>query len=380
MAGIYLHIPFCKQACSYCNFHFSTSLQLKSALLAAMHKELIMRSHLFVDQEIASIYFGGGTPSLLDAREIADLLDAIATAFNVSSSAEITLEANPDDLTFDKLSALRNAGINRLSIGIQSFAEDDLRYMHRAHSVTQAEKALDIVTHQGWENVTVDLIYGTPGLTDDQWLHNLKIVSQYGIPHVSTYQLTIEEGTALHAHIRQKKTTAPDDGQIFRQYQLLAAWADENAYEHYEISNLAKDGHRAVHNSNYWSRAPYLGIGPSAHSFRGSIRSWNVANNPKYLKMMDTGCAIESQETLSDRDVYNETIMTGLRLIEGVSLDDIRVLGEAFAGYFKRQIQRYIDDAAVIAGDGRYKLSRDGRLFADRIASDCFLENAIELK
>ncbi|MEO8568910.1 MAG: radical SAM family heme chaperone HemW, partial [Ginsengibacter sp.] len=283
---MYIHIPFCKQACYYCNFHFSTSLSLKEEMIAALKKEIILsyNSNTLDTEIIETIYFGGGTPSLLNKREIEELLFAIKDNYTVNASPEITLEANPDDITIEKLSSWKEAGITRLSIGIQSFKEEDLKWMNRAHNAAEAMECIDMVKDAGFHNFSIDLIYGTPGLTDDEWHDNVKKIIAFGVPHIACYALTVEPGTALQKMIGLNKKEDVDTDDQARQFLLLMKWLRDAGYEHYEISNFAKPNFRSRHNSSYWKGDSYIGIGPSAHSYNGKARRWNVANNALYIQ------------------------------------------------------------------------------------------------
>ncbi|RYD53244.1 MAG: radical SAM family heme chaperone HemW [Sphingobacteriales bacterium] len=376
MAGIYLHIPFCKKACTYCNFHFSTTLHQRPELVAALHQELIHRAGELSGQQINTIYLGGGTPSILSADEIHRLLETIFRHYDASGVQEMTLEANPDDLSASYLKALRHTPVNRFSIGVQSFREEDLRFMNRAHTATEAEASIKRAQDTGFENLTIDLIYGTPGLTDAHWRDNLNRTAAYGVPHISAYALTVEENTALDHFIRKGKTPPLAASQSADQALLLLDWAEAAGYEGYEISNFARPGHRARHNSAYWQGVPYLGIGPSAHSYDGaSVRRWNLAHNSQYIQgLADSGIAPHETETLTDRDRYHEYVMTSLRRIEGIDLGTVREhwgaeaaekIQETAAGYFASG--KLTQTGTTIA------LTREGRLFADGIASDLFL-------
>ena len=290
MAGIYLHIPFCRQACHYCNFHFSTSLNRKNDFVAALLKEMEGRRDYIGTAPVETVYFGGGTPSLLTEEELQQIMGRIRELFPLTPDAEITLEANPDDITTSgKLKAWKQAGINRLSIGIQSFWEEDLRWMNRAHDATQAANSIRMAQDEGLDNISVDLIYGGPTLPDDHWEKNVTQAIASGIPHLSCYALTVEPRTALDKMIHQKKKAAVNPDDQARQFLLLMRWLGAAGYEHYEISNFALSGHRSRHNSSYWQGTPYLGLGPSAHSYNGSSRQWNVANNTQYIDGISAG-------------------------------------------------------------------------------------------
>lgn len=380
MPGIYLHIPFCKQACHYCNFHFSTSLRQKGAMVEAIINELERQKDYLNGAELSSIYFGGGTPSLLSEQELNLIFEKIYQLHSVQADAEITLEANPDDLTLDKLKALHNSPVNRLSIGIQSFAEEDLRFMNRAHNAEESRICIENALTEGFSNLTLDLIYGSPTTSHAQWAKNLETVFQYPISHLSAYCLTVEPQTALDHFVRQGKAAPVDEEHANAQFLYLMEATQAQGYEHYEISNFAKPGYYARHNSSYWLGEPYLGIGPSAHSFNGSSRQWNVANNAKYLKILhdEQGISLEGNglfelETLSPATRYNEYVMTGLRTIWGCDLSKIE---PAFQVFFRENIQPFIKKGQVLVQGENYRLSPSGKFIADHIASELFfIEN-----
>ncbi len=373
MSGIYLHIPFCKQACHYCNFHFSTSLKYKSDMVAAIIREIELQKDEWNHLPINTIYFGGGTPSLLTVSELEDIFAALNTAFGIQADAEITLEANPDDVTPDSLRDLRNTPINRLSIGIQSFSEADLQYMNRAHNAHEARACLENALQAGFTNLTADLIYGTPGMSDEQWRENLHTLFDLGIPHISCYALTVEERTAL-AHFIQKGKSAPvDDVQSARQFDILVNEMQTHNYEHYEISNFCKSGNYSRHNTAYWQGESYLGIGPAAHSFDGERRSWNVANNAQYIRDIQTGKIPCEIEELTPKDRFNEYLMTGFRTKWGCDLNKIRDFGEAFGQHFIEAIQPYLDEKIIIQEGDIFRLSDKGKFLSDGIISDLFL-------
>ncbi len=375
MAGIYIHIPFCKKACTYCNFHFRTSLQRRQEMVAALQKEIELRAPELAERPLQTIYFGGGTPSILSTEKIKRLLDAVFASYNADAVSEITLEANPDDLSEAFLKDLRHTPVNRFSIGVQSFREEDLRFMNRAHSAAEAEAAIKRAQDSGFENLTVDLIYGTPGLTDADWKANLNRIREYGVPHLSAYALTVEEGTALDHFIRKGKARPVDAAQSAGQALILQEWTAHNGYEAYEISNFARPGHRAVHNSSYWSGAPYLGIGPSAHSYDGRrTRRWNVASNSLYLQGMSVdGQPPHESEILTDRDLHNEYVMTALRRMEGIDLEAVaaRWGGEASAA-LRTIAEKHRAAGQLVLEGNRVALTPAGRLFADGIAAEMF--------
>ena len=392
---LYLHVPFCKQACSYCNFHFSTSMKTRPAVLAGINRELAVRRRELPKEEVPSIYFGGGTPSLLTEEELAALFTTLVHHEYLGEGAgagtgkgekvEITLEANPDDLDERTIAVLAASPINRLSIGIQSFYEEDLLFMNRAHSAAEARAAVRKVNQAGFHDVSIDLIYGGQTTTDAMWAENLRIATDLGVTHISAYALTVEPQTALGVSVARGKTPDTDDDKFARHFTMLVDHLTAHGYEHYEISNFCLPGHRSRHNSGYWSGQPYLGIGPGAHGFDGlRTRRWNVANNATYAKAWaditdyDTYLATENllfeQEVLTDRDRYNEFIMTALRRAEGVNLEELRErFGPEAVPYFSRS-----QAANVAAGlfhpieQGAYRLSREGIMRADGVASDAF--------
>ena len=373
MAGIYIHIPFCKQACHYCNFHFSTLLKGKNEFLGALLKEIDLRKSYLAGEKIETIYFGGGTPSLFSSEEIKSILDKLRGSFEITQDPEITLEANPDDLTIDLLKGLKEAGINRLSIGIQSFFEEDLRWMNRAHSVEQAMECIQNVRDIGFNNLSIDLIYGSPTLTDDKWKRNVDLAIELEIPHLSCYALTVEPRTALDSMIKKNKVQDIDPDIQARQFLQLINWLGDAGYEHYEISNFAMPGKRSRHNSSYWQGKKYLGLGPSAHSFNGHSREWNVSNNAIYAKSILDGIIPSSSEELTSTQQLNEYIMTSIRTSEGTNLEVIRErFGENAAAETGKKTDQYIKRELAIKKDKSIILTTEGKLFADRIAAELF--------
>ncbi len=376
-AGIYLHIPFCKQACVYCNFHFSTSLKYKDDVMQAMLREIEMQREYLQGIEIETVYFGGGTPSLLSADEINRLFDAILKYYPVKELKECTLEANPDDLDKHYLQSLRATPMNRFSIGVQSFREDDLLYMKRAHNAQQADYAIKAAQDVGFDNLSIDLIYGTPGLTDAAWKGNLSKVKEMSIPHFSSYALTVEDKTALQYAIAHKKAQPVDPEQAAGQFEILMQQAASMGYEHYEISNLAANGKYAVHNTNYWWGHHYLGIGPSAHSFNGTSRRWNVANNGLYAKgvLQDHKLNYE-EEQLSPIAHLNEYIMTSLRTMWGCDLDRIaREWDSVCAKEVENSSHLFMEKKWLIQQGRKLLLTNAGKLFADKIAAELFVSD-----
>jgi len=372
MAGIYIHIPFCKQACFYCDFHFSTSLKYKDELLQALIKEISLQKNYLDGETVETIYFGGGTPSLLNADEINLLVGTITGLHAVSSNAEITLEANPDDLNKDKLQSLRQTDINRFSIGIQSFFDDDLEWMNRVHRSNEAEASVKRAQDAGFENITVDLIYGYPLLNDQKWKYNLDKVFELGVPHISSYSMTVEPKTALAAFIKKKKQAEMNDQQSAGQFILLMDAMEQKGFEHYEISNFCRPGHYSRHNANYWKGVKYLGIGPSAHSYNGDTRQWNVANNAKYIQALETGQVPAETEVLTEADRLNEYIMTSLRTIWGLDLDKLNSIAAGSAGQMLIAARRFFENQWIEQKDSLIYLTPMGKLYADHIASELF--------
>ncbi len=375
MAGIYIHIPFCKQACTYCNFHFSTLLNTQQQVLDAIKKEMLLQRHFFPDKTvIETIYFGGGTPSLLPTSEINGILDAIHSIWEVSSDAEITLEANPDDLTKQYLSDLKqHTPVNRFSIGIQSFFDEDLRYMNRAHTANEAKNAIAETQDAGFENLSVDLIYGTPTMNDARWEENLKMVFDLKIPHISCYALTVEDKTALAHQIKKEKVLPPGDEQTARQFSLLLDVMARQHYTHYEISNFCIEPYFAQHNTNYWKGVHYLGLGPSAHSFDGTKRYWNVSNNAVYVrKINDNRLAYES-ELLTPANLYNEYILTQIRTMWGLDATIIQArFGALQQQHFLQEVSPFLTNRWIQETNGIYTLTDTGKLFCDYITARLF--------
>jgi oxygen-independent coproporphyrinogen-3 oxidase len=372
MAGIYLHIPFCKQACHYCDFHFSTSLKYKEELLAALVRELELQKDYLAGETVETIYFGGGTPSLLSACEIEVITGAITRIHTVASNAEITLEGNPDDLTKEKLQSLRNTVINRLSIGVQSFFDDDLQWMNRAHRADEAETSIKRAQDMGFENITADLIYGYPMLTDQKWKFNMDKLFELAIPHVSAYSMTVEPRTALAAFIKKKKQAPMNDEQSAAQFILLMEAMQSCGFEHYEISNFCKPGQYSRHNSNYWKGIKYLGIGPSAHSFNGEIRQWNAANNNKYIQWLERSEIPFETEILTETNRLNEYIMTSLRTMWGLDLHHLERIAAGSSPVLLQEAEEAFDRGLIVQNEKIIRLTQAGKLYADSIAADLF--------
>ena len=375
MSGIYIHIPFCKQACHYCDFHFSTSMKKKEEMVLAIANELKLRKIEFQDELVETIYFGGGTPSVLELDEINFLINTVYDNYSVSQTPEITLEANPDDLSEARIITLSQSKINRLSIGIQSFFEDDLQMMHRAHNSAEAKKCLEIATHY-FDNITIDLIYGIPGMTNEKWLHNIEIALAFNVPHISCYALTVEPKTALSKLIQTGKIAEPNDEVAQMHFLILVETLENKGFVHYELSNFGKENYFSKNNSAYWLGKKYLGIGPSAHSFDGVSRSWNVSNNSLYIKSIQENNLPNQVEILSKTDRYNEYIMTGLRTIWGVSFEKIASdFGNDYLDYCQNQMQKFLKDDLLFVENNILKTTKKGKFLTDGIASDLFMLN-----
>ncbi|MET3025129.1 radical SAM family heme chaperone HemW [Flavobacterium sp. UW10123] len=378
MSGIYIHIPFCKQACHYCDFHFSTSMKKKDEMVLALSKEIGMRKNEFVNEIVETIYFGGGTPSVLSNEEINFLISEVYKNYKVVENPEITLEANPDDLSAERILELSQSPINRLSIGIQSFYEDDLKMMNRAHNSAEAKKCLEEATKY-FDNISLDLIYGIPGLSDEMWKHNIQTALDFGIPHISSYALTVEPKTALSKLIQTGKIAEPQDEVASNHFMILVEMLQKNGFIHYELSNFGKENYFSKNNSAYWLGKKYIGIGPSAHSYDGEKRGWNIANNSLYLKAIQNDELPIETEILTISDRYNEYIMTGLRTIWGVSLERIeKEFGSEYLNYLLEQSQKFLNDDLLSIENNILKPTIKGKFLTDGIASDLFYLNLDE--
>jgi len=387
MSGIYIHIPFCKQACHYCDFHFSTSLNKKDTFLKALKKEIELQKNYLCDLskgesrgKVSTIYFGGGTPSLLSQEELMSIFNSLHEYFDIAADAEITLEANPDDLSEEKIKQLKDTPINRLSIGIQSFFDQDLHLMNRVHTSKEAVTAVEMAQKNGFENISVDLIYGIPTLTHHNWKKNLQTVFNLDVKHISAYCLTVEPKTALAKFVQNGEIKNVDEQQSAEQFEIMLKAMNDNNFNQYEISNFCKDNFYSRHNSNYWLKENYLGLGPSAHSYNGKSRSWTVSNNAVYIKSIEKNEIPFEEESLTTAQRYNEYMMTSLRTMWGVDLKHIQQnFGKQFLVYCLEEADAYIrtgnirKTAAVseMAGEKLF-LTDKGKLLADKIASDLF--------
>ncbi|MDA9850028.1 radical SAM family heme chaperone HemW [Flavobacteriaceae bacterium] len=375
MSGIYIHIPFCKKACHYCDFHFSTSFKHKDQMIISLKNEILIRNRELKDKKIESIYFGGGTPSVLSTLEINSLIQTVFDNYIINDSVEITLEANPDDLSHEKILELSKTRVNRLSIGVQSFFQKDLTLMNRSHSSNQAIGCIKSASKY-FDNISVDLIYGIPGLDNSRWKENIEILISNNIPHISAYALTVEPKTALKKYIDNGIIAPIDDSQSQEQFYILLDILENHDYENYELSNFAKNKLYSVNNSAYWTRKNYIGIGPSAHSFNGNDRLWNIKNNVKYIESINNNILPNSKEVLSLIDKFNETVMFGLRTSRGISFVDIE---NDFGSIYKNQLiknsQTHINNEFLIIKNNYLYITRKGKFLSDGIASDLFMLN-----
>jgi oxygen-independent coproporphyrinogen-3 oxidase len=375
MSGIYIHIPFCKQACHYCDFHFSTSLKKKDEMVLALAKEISLRKSESLKEEVETIYFGGGTPSVLSTEDLRFLIDAVYKNYKVVENPEITVEANPDDLTEERIIELSENKVNRLSIGIQSFFEDDLKMMNRAHNAAEASKCLEIAT-QHFDNISLDLIYGVPEMSNEKWKQNIEKALSFGISHISSYALTVEPKTALDKFIKKGIIKQPDDEVAQEHFHILVDTLQEKGFIHYELSNFGKPNYFSKNNSSYWLGKKYIGIGPSAHSYDGVNRGWNISNNTLYIKSIQENKVPMETEELTKNDRYNEYIMTGLRTIWGISLDRIEnEFGKMYLDYLNKEAKRFLEDDLLIIEENVLRATKKGKFLCDGIASDLFLVN-----
>ncbi|WP_100076667.1 radical SAM family heme chaperone HemW [Chryseobacterium camelliae] len=372
---IYIHIPFCKQKCSYCNFHFSTSLHGKDEMLAAMKKEIFLRKGELQDRNLKSLYFGGGTPSILSSDEIKSLIDEVLKYYSFEQDIEVTLEANPDDLDKTFLKGLSGSPVNRLSIGTQSFFEADLKLMNRAHTAHEAEDSIKRAQDFGFENLSIDLIYGSPTSGLEIWKENLHKTIALEVPHISSYALTVEPKTALENWIKKGKVSNPREEEQNSEFYYLSSFLKDHGFDHYEISNFAKPGFYSRHNSAYWKYNEYLGIGPSAHSYNGrDKRSWNIAHNQQYIQKLSSGILAKEEEILSEKDQFNEMIMIGLRTVWGVDLDQLKTkFSGAILENFNAGIRQKMRDGILIMENNHLKIPEKHWFIADGIAADLFM-------
>ncbi|MGJ8658553.1 MAG: radical SAM family heme chaperone HemW [Cellulophaga fucicola] len=375
MAGIYIHIPFCKQACHYCDFHFSTTMGKKEEMLRAISMELVLRKREFANTKVETIYFGGGTPSVLDTEEINQLIETVYAHYAVTKDPEITLEANPDDLSTQKINQLAASKVNRLSIGVQSFFEDDLKLMNRAHNAAEAESSIAEASIY-FSNISIDLIYGIPGMSNKKWLQNIQKALSFGLPHISSYALTVEPKTALEKFIKKGEIAPVNDSVAQEHYKILVKELAKEGFVNYEFSNFGKPEFFSKNNTAYWLGKKYIGVGPSAHSFDGEKRSWNINNNPKYIKAITKGEFPREIEELSVVDRYNEYVMTGLRTIWGVSVSKVeKDFGKDYVAYLKKEAASKIEKGLLEFRDNALFVTAKGKFLSDGIAADLFIVN-----
>jgi len=371
MAGIYIHIPFCRKRCHYCDFFKSTDFSQKARLLAGLKKELESRASEMASDKINTIYLGGGTPSVLLIDELKDLINTIHQNYQVSPEAEVTMEANPDDLSQAKLSAIRQIGFNRLSMGIQSFIESDLKLMNRRHGVMQAIQSVKWAKKAGFSNISIDLIYGLPNQNLEEWERNVRIAVELDVQHISAYNLTYHEGTVFYEQLKKGILNELPDELSLQQFELLIRILKEAGFEHYEISNFCKPGLYSQHNSSYWKSRKYLGIGPSAHSYDLQSRSWNVSSISKYLHGLENDEPYSETEILTEQDRYNDYIITGIRTIWGVSEDFVQSeFSSKYFAHFQKSREKYLQSGHLSCTSGKVSLSTEGLFISDQITTD----------
>lgn len=375
MSSLYIHIPYCKRLCYYCDFHFSLNLKTRDSLIPAICRELELQKNYFNGQPVETLYFGGGTPSLLSQQELQSIFNTIQNNFIIKDNAEISFESNPDDITPCYVDMLRSLGVNRLSIGIQSFLDDDLQTLNRRHSSNSAREAVKIAQKFGFQNITVDLIYGLPNMTFDRWKYNLSEVEKLNIQHLSAYSLMVEKYTALYKFVNTGKCVLPADDEVVKQFEYLMDWAQKNGFEQYEISNFAKPNYASRHNSSYWTGKSYLGIGPSAHSFDGEKRFWNISHNAKYVESINSGVLPQEVEFLSKEDRFNEFIMTRLRMNVGISIQQLQSYFPEHYSAFSRKTKKFIQENLLQENNGRISFTRKGIMLSDMVMSELFTES-----
>jgi len=375
MAGVYIHIPFCRKKCFYCDFYKTTATGKKSLFLEALHHEVELRSDYLENEEAETVYFGGGTPSILSVEEIKAVLFRLKQTFSIISTAEITLEANPDDLNPVYFSALRQNGINRLSIGIQSFSDQDLKRMNRRHSTAQAIQSVNEAFRAGFSDISIDLIYGLPGQTADQWRENLAIATTLPVSHISAYHLTYHEGTLFHQWLRQGLLHELTEDESLAQFELLVRSMEKAGFEQYEISNFARNGAYSKHNSSYWSGKKYLGLGPSAHSFNGISRQWNADDIELYVNSVLSGKPAFESEILTPKDKLNDYLITGIRTKWGISVSHIQsVYGESTKEKIVRSVRTYLENGCLQLSGDQISLTKKGIMVSDQIMLSLLVE------
>ena len=370
MAGIYIHIPFCRQKCYYCDFYKTVNTSLLGRYLQALKTEILLRANYLGGETVETLYFGGGTPSVLSEQDLSEIISFVRSHFLISSGLEITLEANPDDLTTSYLQQVYNAGVRRLSIGIQSFQDEQLKKMNRRHDSGQAVEAIENAVNKGFNDISVDFIYGLPGLTNRQWKADLQKVFSLPVTHLSAYHLTYHEGTPFNTWLKKGTLKQLTETESISQFETLVALAHENGFEHYEISNFARNGRYSKHNTSYWTGKKYLGLGPSAHSFNGYSRRWNVAHTEKYIKATAQNEPFSEEEILTDANRYNEYVLTRIRTMWGVSVSEIQDLfGIEKAVYFQQNIEKYLRSGLAVQTGETVTLTPKGWFVSDEISA-----------
>ncbi len=373
LSGLYIHIPYCRKACIYCDFHFSTVHKNKKQLLLCIQNEIALRESWLPKEPLESIYFGGGTPSICTDQEIGGILDLINKHFKISSNCEITLEANPDDLTREKTKALKQMGVNRLSIGIQSFFEEDLIWMNRAHNAMQAKACIENAQDAGIINISADIIFATPLLSMKKLEENLKTLIAFNIPHLSCYNLTVEEKTGLYHQVKTKKIEVVNDDQASVQFYFIRSYLQQHSYEHYEISNYAKPGYYSRHNTAYWQGNKYLGVGPSAHSFNGTSRSWNIANNEKYIKLLSQNELALETELLTVENRFNEILLTGLRTKWGIDIAHLQSQFQLQYSQIATTLKIMLERGELLLHDNKLSIAPEYWVMADGLVASLFI-------
>lgn len=374
MNGIYIHVPFCISKCAYCNFFSLASESKMNDYVETLKKEIIFRKDYLGGETVKTIYFGGGTPSLLPTKSIEEIINLIRKNFNIDDNPEITLEANPDTINKGKMSLLKQMGVNRISVGIQSFFDDDLQYLGRRHDSRHALQVMEDLKNVNFDKITLDLIYGIPTLTEEKWNKNLDTFFSTGISHLSAYALTVEPKTILGHKIKNGDLQDINEDNTIRHYEILIEKTKEQGFEHYEISNFAKENCRSQHNSIYWTDEKYLGLGPSAHSYDKTSRQWNVSNLTEYIKLAGNSDNCFEKEILSKEDKYNEYVMTSLRTSWGCDINKIESdYGISYKNHFLKNIKKYLDSQVMQENNTSFILTDEGMLFADGIASNLFL-------
>ncbi len=376
---LYIHIPFCRQACHYCNFHFSTSLKYEDEMITALAREMEMRIDFLKSKKLTSVYIGGGTPSIISTTNLKYLFNAIHSTFEVMTNAEVTLEANPEDISKENLKTWKEVGINRLSLGVQSFHDQDLDWMNRIHDADAVSNALNLIQEANIE-YSLDLIFGTPGLTKEMWIQNLHTAIELKPSHISAYALTVENKTALHSMVQKGQVKESPPELISEQFYIADELLEKAGYLHYEISNYALPGKEAVHNSNYWDSKEYLGIGPSAHSYNGTLRSWNISSNAQYLSFLSAKHNPSTHEELTPFDQINEYLMTRLRTSKGMNIQD---WNQRFAASLRKEpeemINKKLKSGEMISDGENYKLNKTYLFTADSVISDLFaIEDSLD--